>query len=123
MRPILAQGLPATGFVRLFPRAIVHGPWQWGGLNIPNLFTEQVIAHVHTMLKFGGQMGNITGSLLQASWEALILEAGLAGNAATFPDIILDYVTRTWVSEMWGACHQANIQIMGNQPQFESQRE
>jgi len=93
MRPILAQGLPATGFVRLFPRAIVHGPWQWGGLNIPNLFTEQVIAHVHTMLKFGGQMGNITGSLLQASWEALILEAGLAGNAATFPDIILDYIT------------------------------
>ncbi len=42
MQPILAQGLVAAGFDRLFPRAIVHGPWQWGGLNIPNLFTEQV---------------------------------------------------------------------------------
>ncbi len=75
------------------------------------------------MLKFGGHTGNITGSLLQVSWEALILEAGLTGNSATFPATILDYITRTWVSETWGACHQANIQIMGNQPQFEPQRE
>jgi len=67
MCPILAQGLPATGFVRSFPRAIVHGPWQWGGLNIPNLFTEQLIAHAHTILKFGGQKGNITRCLLQAT--------------------------------------------------------
>jgi len=37
MCPILAQGLLAAGFVRSFPRAIVHGPWQWGGLNILNL--------------------------------------------------------------------------------------
>jgi len=28
---ILAQGLPLAGFIWSFPRAIVHGPWQWGG--------------------------------------------------------------------------------------------
>jgi len=100
MHLILAQGLPLASFVRLFPRAIIHGPWQWGGLNILNLFTEQVITHVHTILKFGGQLGNITGCLLHVTWEALILEAGLAGDSANFPDTIQDYITRTWVSEM-----------------------
>ncbi len=82
-----------------------------------------MIAHVHMILKFGGQKGDITRCLLQATWEALILEAGLAGNSANFPDTIQDYVTRTWVLEMWGACHRANIQIIGNQLQLEPQRE
>jgi len=56
MHPILSQDLPLAGFVRTFPRAIMHGPLQWGGLNIPNLYMEQLIAHVHTLLKFGGQL-------------------------------------------------------------------
>jgi len=116
MRPILAQGLPLAGFVRSFPRAIVHGPWQWGGLNIPNLHTEQVISHLHTILKFGGKLDDITGSLLQASWEALLLEAGLAGEPATFPETIRDYIMQTWVSDTWLACQKADIHILGVQP-------
>jgi len=116
MRPILAQGLPSAGFVRSFPRAIVHGPWQWGRLNIPNLHTEQVISHLHIILKFGGKLNDMTGSLLQASWEALLLEAGLAGEPATFPDTIRDYITRTWVSDTWSACQKADIHILGVQP-------
>jgi len=84
MQPILAQGLPLAGFIQSFPKAIVHGPWQWGRLNIPNLYMEQLISHIHMILKFGGQLEEITGSLLQASWEALQLEAGLAGNISTY---------------------------------------
>jgi len=84
MQAILAQGLPSAGFVRSFSKAIVHSPWQWGRLNIPNLYMEQLISHVHTVLKFGGSLEEITSSLLQASWEALQLEAGLAGNISTF---------------------------------------
>jgi len=122
MHPILAQGHPLACFIRSFPRAIVHSPWQWGGLNIPNLYTEQVIAHVHTILKFGRQLGDITGSLIQASWEALILEASLAGNPANFLDTIQDYITRTWVSKTWVACQRANIQIIGAQLQFKLKR-
>jgi len=70
MSPILTAGLPAAGITRTFPRAIVHGPWQWGGLNIPNLFTEQITKHIHTMLKFGGNSTDMTGVLLQATCEA-----------------------------------------------------
>jgi len=108
MCPILAQGLPSAGYIWSFPRAIVHGPWQWGGLNIPNLYTEQVIAHLHTLLKFGGQLDDITGSLLQA-WEAFQLKKGLSGDIFTFPEVVQDYLTPTWLSDTWAACQRANI--------------
>jgi len=30
MSPILTAGLPSAGLTCTFPRAMVHGPWQWG---------------------------------------------------------------------------------------------
>jgi len=48
--PLLQQGLPKAGVIRTFPRALAHGPLEYGGLDIPNLFTEQIIAHVSTIL-------------------------------------------------------------------------
>jgi len=122
MRPILTQGLPLARFVRSFPWAIMHGPWQWGGLNIPNLYTEQLIAHIHTILKFGSNLAEITSSLLQASWGALQLEMGLAGNPTTSPEAIHDYATPTWLSHTWVACQQANIQIIGYEAPFKPQQ-
>jgi len=118
MHPILSQGLPSARYIWSFPQAIVHGPWQWGGLNIPNLYMEQVITHLHTLMKFRGQLGDITGSLIQASWEALQLEAGLVGEITTFPEAIQDYLTLTWLSDAWAACQRSNIQIIGAQSPF-----
>jgi len=71
MSPVLAAGLLAAGITWTFPRAMVHSPWQWGGLNIPNLFTKQTIKHIHMALKYRGRLNDITGSLLQASSKAL----------------------------------------------------
>jgi len=59
---------------------------------------EQLISHVHTVLKFGDSLEEITSSLLQASWEALQLEAGLAGNISTFPEAVYDYVMPMWLT-------------------------
>jgi len=69
MQPILSAGLLAAEIVHTFLRAIVHGPWQWGGSNIPDLFTKQIITHIHTMMKYRGQVNNMTGSLLQAVYN------------------------------------------------------
>jgi len=121
MCPILTQGLLLARFARSFPWAIFHGPWQWGGLKIPNLYTEQLIAHIHTILKFGNNLEEITGSLLQASWEVLQLETGLAGKPTTFPEAIYDYVIPTWLSHTWAACQQGNIQIIGYEAPFAPQ--
>jgi len=104
MLPILTKGLLAAGIVQSFPRAIAHSPWQWGGLNLQNLYTEQVILHVHTILKFGGNLHDITGSLIQALWEALQMEAGLAGDIFNYPEPVNDYLTSSWLETTWAAC-------------------
>jgi len=67
MRPILSARLPSMGLTRTFPRAMVHGPWQWQGLNIPHLYMEHTAIHIHMVLKFGENLKDITGSLLEAS--------------------------------------------------------
>jgi len=52
MSPILAQGLPLAGYIHTFPHALAHGPKKFCGVNVPNLYTEQTLAHIHTLLKF-----------------------------------------------------------------------
>jgi len=54
MAPILQQGLPKAGVVHTFPCALAHGTLDYGGLAIPQLFMEQLIApHVKTILQYG----------------------------------------------------------------------
>ena len=69
-----------------------------GGLNIPNMFTEQTAKHIHTLLKFGGDVGDMTGGLIQATEEAFRLEAGFTGPLSKFPEKVYSYVTPTWIS-------------------------
>jgi len=63
--------LPAAGFVQTFPRAIVHGPLQYH-LNIPNLFTEQITAHIEVLLKYQDQRSNLTGIFSYMSGEVVL---------------------------------------------------
>ncbi len=113
MKLILSTGLPSTSFVRSFTWAIVHGPWQWGGLNILNLYTEQLATHIHTILKFGGQLQGMMGSLLQASYKAIQLKSGLYGSVFDFPGCIYKYITKTWLSQTCETCKEAQICILG----------
>jgi len=46
MVPILQQGLPKAGVIHTFPRALVHGLLMYGGLAIPHLYMEQMVAHI-----------------------------------------------------------------------------
>jgi len=77
LKPVLNQGLPVLGINRHFPRAVAHRPWKFQGLNIPNLYMEQVVIHLLTLLRFGVQNDDPTGQLLRANGEALCMEAGL----------------------------------------------
>jgi len=101
MKLILTMGLPSAGFVQSFPQVIVHGPWQWRGLNmIPNLYTKQLATHIHTILKFEGNLQDMTGSLIQASYKAIRLESGISGSVFDFPNCVYEYITKTWLSDM-----------------------
>jgi len=60
----LGRALLAMGINQHFPRAVAHRPQSHHGLEIPNLFMEQLVSCILTLLKFGAQKDNPTGHLL-----------------------------------------------------------
>jgi len=80
LRPALTSTLPAMGINWHFPRAVIHGPKSHQGLGIPNLYMEQLCAHIVTLLRFGPQPNDPTSHLINANAKAFWLEAGLAGT-------------------------------------------
>jgi len=101
MSPILVQGLPLAGFVRTFPHALAHGPLHSCGINIPNLFTKQTLAHIHMLLKFSNQPQDLTGFLLRATGELMRLELGVQGQLFEAPTILQDVVMESWLKHTW----------------------
>jgi len=100
MTPILAQGLPSAGFIRTFPQALVYGPLKMCRINLPNLFTEKMVAHIHALLKFSNQLQDLTGFLLQATSKAMQLETRLTGQLFEAPLVLADIITNTWMKNM-----------------------
>jgi len=111
MKPILNVGLPKIGCNRLMPRALVHGPLGYGGLNIPQLYTEQAVTQLLMLLRFGPNPKDPTGLLLRALVEAMQLETGLVGEPLQTSGIFEPLVTDTWLKRLWLDClwYQINI--------------
>ena len=65
------------GIAKSFPRDIVHGPTEFMGLGISNLYTDQGIAQLHCLIKFLVQPESITGQLLLALHEQMVVELGV----------------------------------------------
>ncbi len=114
MSPILAQGLPLASFIQTFPHALIHGPLKFCGINIPNLFTEQTLAYIHTLLKFSNQPQDLTSFLLRASGKIMRLELGITGQLFEAPLILQDVITDSWMKSTWIATREANIHLMIN---------
>jgi len=111
MSPILAKRLPSARFVHTFPHALAHGPLKLCGINIPNLFMEQMLTHIHTLLKFSNQPQDLMGFLLQATGEVMWLELGLRGQLFEAPTILQDMITDSWMKQTWLATRQAGIHL------------
>jgi len=71
LHPVLYQGLLAMGVNWNMPRAVVHGPWIYQGLNIPNLCSAQMITDIQTPVKFGQHTTDATGVLVRACGKLL----------------------------------------------------
>jgi len=112
MSPILAQGLPSARFVRTFPHVLAHGLLKFCGANIPNLFTEQTLAHIHTLLKYSNLPQDLMGFLLRASGEVMQLKLGLTGQLFEVLLILQEVVMDSWLKHTWLAMCQANIHLM-----------
>jgi len=117
--PILAQGLTLAGFVQTFPQALVYGPLKMCGINLPNLFMEQTVTHIHTLLKFSNQPQDLTGFLLWATGEAMWLETGLTRQLFEAPLVLADTITDTWMKHTWIVTRQAKIHLTIDIPDFQ----
>jgi len=103
MHPILTAGLLSARCIKMFPRAIVHGPWQWSRLNIPHLYIKQLTTHIHTLLKFVDSHNDQIASLIQAVWEGFRMETGLNGSIFDFTDCIQGYMILMWLTHTCSA--------------------
>jgi len=118
MSPILVQGLPSAGFVRTFLHTLAHGPLHFCGINILNLFTEQTLAHVHTLLKFSNQPQDLTGFLLRATGELMRLELGIQGQLFEAPTLLQEVIMESWLKHTWLATRQNHIHLIMDIPDF-----
>ena len=101
MAPVLQAALPAMGVSRSFPRAMVHAPLSLSGLGIPHLFHSQGINHLQSVLDHTTRQ-TITGQLLQASLEALIIEGGIGPSILHQPySTFSHWVTPSWWKQLW----------------------
>jgi len=118
MSPILVQGLSLAGFICTFPNALAHGPLKFCGVNMPNLFTEQTLMHIHTILKFSNQPQDLTSFLLWATGKTMQLELGLRGQLFEVPIILQEVITSSWMKHTWLTTCQADIHLFVDIPNF-----
>jgi hypothetical protein len=120
---ILAKtALPRCGIMRSFPRTLLHGPKKFGGLEVPEFYIEQGIAHITCLIRYSVTRKHSTGLLLRHSCEAFKLKMGCSGSIFSFPHSLSCLATPSWVSSTWHFAKQFNIQIIDNLPEFKPPR-
>jgi len=104
---------PKIGCVHSMPQAIVHGPLEWAGLNVPNLYTEQLTTQLTILLCHSLRMDETTRILIRALAEAMQLEMGLAGKVMETPGVFKPVITDTWLKWLWldCLCYDLHIQM------------
>jgi hypothetical protein len=61
---LVAAALLRCGVMRSFPRALLHGPVTYGGLNIPDLYVEQGAQHITRLIRYSQSRKHSTAILL-----------------------------------------------------------
>jgi len=75
--PIVQVGLPAASFVCTLAHMVAHGPLQFAGVDIPDLFTKQMVMQVVDVLHHE-PVPSTTMLLIQVTGEAMQLKSGFA---------------------------------------------
>jgi len=122
LQPVLIKALLSMGINWHFPWAVAHSPQSHHSLDIPNSFTEQLIMHMLTLLRFGWQKDDPMGHLLHANMEAFCLEVGLSGQLFGMPLTIIPCMSSSWFTQTWQYCKMHDIDITTDIMDFEPTR-
>ncbi len=108
----LSTFLQKLGFNMHFPRALVYGPKEMGGLNLRDLVVEQGISQVVALLE---HLYNQTemGRMILILLATLQMEAGSEGPLLYNTTPTLSYITACWIGSIrnFFCKHQLQLQI------------
>lgn len=123
-KPLIKAILSASGVASTFPRALVHAPLHYQGLNIPHLYIEQGISQIQKAIE-DSNTATMLGRLLHQSLEALQLELGLPSPILTRSfRPYQQCITESWLKSLWKFLDYYNLSLTDNLPiHFPKKRE
>jgi hypothetical protein len=100
--PCINALLTKMGYNRHFPRAIVFGPIEYGGMGLKNLYFQQGFLQIKGFLPATREDTTVT-PLLRILMRTMQLEAGTSHNqlqSSWHRKRILSYLTPTWLTNL-----------------------
>ena len=91
--------LNKLGFNQHYPRAVVYGPHELGGLQLIDLRYEQGVQNTQSLLNYVGT-SNPIGDYLMISIRHLQLELGLVSDILLYPPKYTAYATPGWARHL-----------------------
>ena len=109
--PIREKVLPKLKVCRTAPSALVHGPTEYGGMDIKNIHTLQGIAHIKALLEEASQ-DTATGKLMRNLAEYHQLECGMEEYLFHLPyDLMKECMTDTWMKNTTEFASKTDIEV------------
>ena len=111
LRPLYAATLPKARINCNFSQAMLRAPGGLLGLEMPCLYTQQIVSHMECLLRHGGT-DSITGQLLEASIEVSKTELGMQGDLFHhFFESIGFLLTNSWIQAVWHEISSTGISV------------
>lgn len=85
------------GFNRHYPRVVCYGPLEFGGLTFRDLFTEQGVLRIKSLMEHIYH-DTETGRMIMIALQSLQMEAGISAHLLTDPTPLLVYTEPCWIS-------------------------
>ena len=124
MTPLLHSHLPKAGINRNFPRALLYGTKEYGGLGLHDPYLLQGIHHIADIMEHTWKQ-TPTGHFLQCNIESMKAELGI--NGAIFMKDYKSYgkalLTQSLVRDTWKFSTEHNITFNENSADFTTIRE
>jgi len=95
----------------MYPWVLGHGPLQQEGLDIPHLYTEQLLAHARMILRYDLDKTEPTGVLLHMMAKAMWLQVGINGKLLAALLILQDHVTDLWIKHVWVSTQECGVTL------------
>jgi hypothetical protein len=121
---LIGAALPQVGVVSTFPRALVHGPKKFFGLEVPDFYIKQGVAHVEKLVRLSKSSKHPTACLLRHSAEARMrVQLGCNGPIFHIPWQCHILMEASWLKSTWEFVHEFGIQIDDDIPELQTWRE